>query len=70
MTCVATSQELLPEPQSVTIGNLAMAAGIAGHSVALSYEGFPAPILCELWKHHADSIGVVRMLQVCSQADV
>ena len=70
MTCVATSQELLPEPQSVKIGNLALAAGIAGHSVAICYDGFPAPILCELWKHHTNCVGTERVFQVSSQADI
>jgi hypothetical protein len=34
---------------------------MAGHSLALCWQDFPAPILCQLWKHYAADVGPERV---------
>lgn len=59
-----------PVPRFTTMGELAMAAGLAGRGLVLCWQDFPAPILCELWRHFAACAGPGRVLEVSSQADV
>lgn len=59
-----------PIPHSITMGELAITAGLAGRGLVLCWQDFPAPILYELWRHFAAWAGPGRVLQVSSQADV
>lgn len=70
MTRLATPFSPPPRPHSVVLGELAIAAGIAGQPITLLYRDFPAPVLCEIWKHHARGLRADQVLQVRSQADV
>jgi hypothetical protein len=70
MTRLPIGPGCLPNPRSVILGEAAIAAGMAGHGIALCWQDFPAPILCELWKHFAACAGPGRVRQISSQADV
>ncbi|MGO8752735.1 MAG: hypothetical protein ACLQNE_42885 [Thermoguttaceae bacterium] len=59
-----------PAPHSVILAELAIAAGIAGHSIAICYQGYPAPLLCGIWRHFASLVGLDRAFQVSNQADI
>lgn len=52
MTRLSTPHLLLPPtPRSVVLGELAVAAGIAGQPVTLMYQDYAGPALCEIWKY-------------------
>jgi hypothetical protein len=52
MTRLLTTHTLPSSPPSVLLGELAIAAGVAGFPVTLCYQEFPAPELSQVWKHH------------------
>ncbi len=58
------------KPASVALGELALAAGMAGQSVTLCFHDFPAPLLCEFWKYYARSLGANEVYHIRSQADI
>ena len=58
------------KPASVVLGEMAIAAGIAGHALTLCYCDYPAPLLCEQWKYLAQSVDADAVLHVHGQADV
>jgi hypothetical protein len=51
------------------LAELAIAAGIAGHSITLYHDGYPAPHVCGLWRHFSNLVGPDRTFQVSSHAD-
>jgi hypothetical protein len=53
MTCTSTRRSVPATPVSVRFGDLAMAAGLAGDSVTLCFQDFPAPVLSGIWQHRA-----------------
>lgn len=59
-----------PAPVSVRLVELAVAAGVAGHSITLCFQDYPAPILSEVWKIIVNQLGAERVFQVTSQADI
>ena len=59
-----------PAPVSVVLPELAVAAGLAGHSVTVCFDGFAAPLLCELWKRFVEQVGSSHVHHVTSQSDV
>jgi len=46
MARLPTTLQPPPAPHSVVLAELAIAAGIAGHSITLYYQGYPAPLSC------------------------
>jgi hypothetical protein len=54
----------------MALGNLAIAAGVAGCSITLSYQGFPATLLCELWRNHTLRMASQHWLQVFGQREL
>jgi hypothetical protein len=58
-------------PESVVrLGDIALAAGLAGDSMTLCYDDFPAPVLCQIWKRLARRIGADRVFHARTQHDV
>lgn len=55
---------------AVLLGELAVAAGLAGESMTLCFDEVPAPILCKMWKHLACCVNQNRTIHVRTQADV
>ena len=70
MTRLQTTHRPLLKPYSVILADLAIAAGSAGHSVALCYHEYPAPLLCELWKHHSRCVSSTSVHQIRVQGDI
>jgi hypothetical protein len=70
MTRFPTSQAVPAVPRSVVLGELAIAAGIAGRSITLLYQDYSGPALCEMWKYLMRGFGPDEVLHVRSQADV
>ena len=59
-----------PKPTSVALSELAIAAGLAGRNVTLSFDGFPAPTLCQLWKYCIRYAPAETVRNIYTQADV
>jgi hypothetical protein len=57
-------------PTTIRIGQIAIAAGLAGHSVTLVYHGFPSPLLAEVWKYFAGKVGKWQVIYVESGRDL
>lgn len=70
MTRLTSAPTLPTKPTSVTLCELAIAAGVAGHSVTLCFQEFPAPLLCQLWKYSAQYAGSVGVRHIRTQADI
>lgn len=51
MTNHPTPQQVPTTPDVVRLGELAMAAGIAGLPVTLCYQDCPAPVLSRIWRY-------------------
>ena len=59
-----------PKPTSVALSELAIAAGLAGGNVTLSFDEFPAPTLCQLWKYCIRYAPAETVRNIYTQADV
>jgi len=59
-----------PAPASVILSELALAAGAAGHGVTVCFDGYAAPLLCDVWKRFIARLGSSRVFHVSTQADV
>ena len=57
-------------PDTICIGRLATAARLAGYSVTLVYHSFPAPLLAEIWKYHAEDVGEGEALYIANRRDL
>lgn len=51
-------------PATIQLGALAIAAGVAGHSVALYYQGFPGSLLGGVWRYHAATLRSKQVLEI------
>ena len=69
MTRLPTTHNLPRRPVSATLSELAISAGIAGHSLALCFRDFPAPVLCELWRHCTNSLAADEVYHVRTPTD-
>ena len=58
------------KPDSVLLGELAIAAGLADRPVAVCCTESPAALDAELWRYFAQFAGSDRVIHVYSQADV
>ena len=70
MTRLSTQQALPPTPRSVVLGELAVAAGVAGRPVALLFDDYPGTALGELWRYFARGLQQHEVVHVHTQADV
>lgn len=70
MTRIHTALPVPLKPSSVKLCELAIATGMVGHSVTLSFQSFPAPTLCQLWKYSIRYAGAEKVRNIYSQADV
>ncbi len=70
MTHLATPQPATTRPSTIRLGELAMAAGMAGMPVALCYQEFPAPILSEVWRHYIRTAAPDVVHHVRAQSDL
>jgi hypothetical protein len=43
---------------------------VAGQSLSISYQEFPAPVLCSLWKHSIRYAGATEVQQIQNQTDI
>ena len=58
-------------PESVVrLGDIALAAGLAGDSMTLCYDGFPGPVLCQIWNRLARCVGPDRVFHLRTQGDI
>ena len=69
MTRLPTNQNRFHRPASVSIGELAIAAGMAGYSLGVCYRDYSAPVLCELWRHYASSLAANEVHHVRTPAE-
>ena len=58
------------KPGMVTLCELAIAAGTAGQSVAVHFQDFPAPVVCQLWRYSMHFAGGDQTRHVRSQSDI
>lgn len=70
MTRLSTLNLNPPRPHAVLLGELAIAAGIAGRPVTLCYEGFSGPELCEIWKYFARGLEAEQVAHIRTPSDV
>lgn len=61
---------VLSVPDAVRIGEMALAAGRAGSSVAVCFQDFPAPVLAMVWQYFIRVVGAEAVFHVRSQADL
>ncbi len=58
------------KPTSVALSELAIAAGLAGDSIAVRFQDYPAPVLCGLWQYLACAVESSAVVHARGQADV
>ena len=58
------------KPDSIAIGELAIAASAAGFPMTLTYRYFDAHLLRELWCYHLEQVGRERVLHVRRERDI
>jgi hypothetical protein len=61
---------LSSRPASIVLGELAIAAGIAGRSITLCFEDYPASIVCAICKYLVHGVGGESVSQIRGQGDV
>jgi len=57
-------------PTSVVLTELAVAAGIAGRSVTLCFDEYPASIVCEMYRYFIAGLDADNVMRVQRQGDV
>lgn len=70
MPRINNPKRLASRPASIILGELAIAAGVAGRTVALCFEDYSAPILCEMCRYLLHGLGTEGVVQIRSQADL
>ncbi|TVS21001.1 MAG: hypothetical protein EA424_01120 [Planctomycetaceae bacterium] len=61
---------LSERPRAVVLGELAIAAGVVGQSLAVNFRGFPAMVQCELWRYFTSGVGPGQVLHVRQRKDM
>ena len=61
---------LSSRPTSVILSELAIASGIAGRSVTLCFEEYPAPIVCEICRYLMQGLGMESVGQIRVRGDI
>ena len=70
MTRINTTLAPIRKPDSISFGELAIAAGLAGKPVAVCFSESTAAETCQMWKYFSQLTGPERVLHVHGQADV
>ena len=70
MTRLNIPHPVPPKPATISLCELAIAAGRAGHSVTLSFQSFAAPALCQLWRYCIRYAGPETVRNIYTQADI
>ncbi len=70
MTRLPITHALPSPPPSILLGELAIAAGMAGFPVTLCHQEFSAPELSEVWKHHIRSVGETEVYHIHTQRNL
>jgi hypothetical protein len=70
MTRISAPIPLPPKPGIVSLCEMAIAAGAIGHSIAVHFQGFPAHLLCTLWRYFMDFTGPMEVRHVRNQSDI
>jgi hypothetical protein len=70
MTRINAAIPLPPKPSTVSLCELAIAAGTTGRSVAVHFQDFPAHIICQLWRYSVDFAGQGEVSHVRTQGDI
>jgi hypothetical protein len=70
MTRLNTPLTLPPAPDTVSLCELAIAAGVAGRSIAIQFRDFPAPVVCKLWQYSMHFAGPGEVRHVRNQSHI
>ena len=70
MTRLPIAHALPSPPSSILLGELAIAAGMAGFPVTLCYQEFPVPELSQVWKHCIRSVGPDEVHHIHTQRNL
>ena len=70
MTRLPVVPALPPKPSTVSLCELAIAAGLAGQSVAVHFQDFPAHVLCKVWQYSTNFAGPGEVRHVHNQSDI
>ena len=70
MTRLPTPQPVPKAPSTVRLGELAIAAGMAGFPVTVCYQEFPAPELSQVWKYYIRSVRASEVHHIHTQRDL
>ena len=70
MTRINTTLAPIRKPDSISFGELAIAAGLAGKPVAVCFSESTAAETCQMWRYFSRLTGPERVLHVHGQADV
>ena len=57
-------------PNTVRLGQIAIAAGLAGRSLTSIYHDFPTTLLVELWRYYAQEVGEGEFVCIQSRRDL
>jgi hypothetical protein len=57
-------------PDTLRLGELAIAAGAAGHALSLRFRHYPAPLLAGLWRLYLEQLGDRKVLKVGRPSDL
>jgi hypothetical protein len=70
MTRLSVPISLPPKPTSVSLCELAIAAGTTGQSVSIHFQDFPAHIICKIWQYFMNFAGPGEVRHVRNQSDI
>lgn len=70
MSRLSASIPLPPKPDTVLLGELAIAAGTAGLSVSVRFQDMPTAIVCQLWRYYMNFAGPNEVRHVYNQSDI
>ena len=68
MPQLADPSTIRSRPASITLGELAIAAGLVGESVTIACD-FLANTLCQVWKYYTHSLGPGNVIHVRARRD-
>jgi hypothetical protein len=69
MPRLADPSGIRSRPDSVALGELAIAAGLVGESITIASD-FPANTLCQIWKYHTQALGADNVIHVRANKDI
>lgn len=69
MPQLADPSDIRSRPDSIALGELAIAAGLVGESVTVASD-FPANTLCQIWRYYTQALGVGNVIHVRAKKDL